>query len=125
MPERSKVGHAMGTELYSIEIYDQRYFEAFNPNAVFEKWAAVEVSSFDSLPHDMETLVVPEGEYAVFIHTGLASNVGDTYRFILQQWLPPSDYHLDTRPHLGVMGEKYRPGDPKSEEALWIPVRRK
>jgi len=32
---------------------------------------------------------------------------------------------LDNRPHFEVLGEKYKNGDPESEEEIWIPVKEK
>ncbi|MEN9524835.1 MAG: hypothetical protein RLZZ256_219, partial [Bacteroidota bacterium] len=32
-------------------------------------------------------------------------------------------YLLDERPHVEVMGSKYKNNDPASEEDIWIPIR--
>jgi AraC family transcriptional regulator len=61
VPHRWEIVSVVGTELYSLEIYPPGFFEAFDPNTEFEKWAAVEVSNFDSLPDGLETLTVPAG----------------------------------------------------------------
>lgn len=122
MPSRREIAAAVGTELYSIEVYPAHFFNAFDPEAAFEKWAAVEVSSFDALPEGLETLTVPAGLYAVFPHRGPASEAIITYTYIFQTWLPASEYRLDDRPHFAVMGEKYKNEDPDSEEEIWIPV---
>ncbi len=115
----------MGIELYSVEIYDPLYFADFNPHKVFDKWAAVEVSDFSSVPDGMETMTLPAGLYAVFLYKGPASAASQTYRSIFGAWLPNSDFLLDNRPHLAVMGAKYKNEDPGSEEELWIPVKQK
>ena len=125
MPDRNKIQNAVETQLYSIEIYPSSFFAPFNPEATFEKWAAVEVTGFDTIPDDMETLETPDGLYAVFIHKGPASDGPKTYRYIFTEWLPESDFELDTRPHFAVMGDKYKQDDPASEEELWIPVKPK
>jgi len=70
MPQRKEIQHIIGTELYSIENYDPLFFDTFNPDLEFEKWAAVEVSHLTTIPHEMETLISPQGLYAVFIHKG-------------------------------------------------------
>ena len=80
---------------------------------------------FNELPHEMETLVIPRGLYAVFIHKGPASEGEKTYRNIFETWLPGSSYDIDSRPHFAVMGEKYKKDDPDSEEEIWIPVKNK
>jgi AraC family transcriptional regulator len=123
MPKRKTIRNSLGTELYSIEVYPPLFFDDFNPAAVFEKWAAVEVSDFQTVPDDMETLVSPEGLYAVFIHKGPASAGPKTYRYIFETWLPGSGYVLEHRPHFAIMGEKYKNDDPGSEEEIWIPVK--
>jgi AraC family transcriptional regulator len=123
MPERKVVTNNVGPELYSIEIYPPNYFDNFSLHAEFEKWAAVEVTDFDSLPDSMQSLRVPSGLYAVFIHRGPASSGPKTYGYILTSWLPNSEYALDARPHFAVMNEKYKGDDPDSEEEFWIPVK--
>lgn len=126
MPRRKEITNAVGTELYSVELYNGTgFFENFNPANEFEKWAAVEVSNFDSLPEGMDTLIIPEGEYAVFHYKGKPSEAQETYRFIYSQWIPGSAYKLDNRPHFALMGEKYKGEDPESEEEFWIPVTKK
>ncbi len=123
MPRRDEIQNPAGTELYSAEVYPEGYFAAFNPQATFEKWAAVAVSQGQEPPTGMETLTVPGGLYAVFLHRGPASAGPQTYQYIYGTWLPASDYTLDERPHLAVMGEKYKNEDPTSEEDLWTPVK--
>ncbi len=123
MPERRKINNAIGIELYSLEIYPPDYFNPFNPQTEFEKWAAVEVSDFDTVPPEMEPLPVPAGLYAVFLYKGPASAAPETYQYIFGTWVPNSAYTLDDRPHFAVMGEKYKNEDPDSEEELWIPIK--
>ena len=53
MPRRKEIGNTIGTELYSAQQYPEDFFAAFNPMAEFDKWAAVEVSDFDTIPDDM------------------------------------------------------------------------
>jgi AraC family transcriptional regulator len=125
MPYRKDIKNFKGKELYSAEVYEQRYFENFNPQKEFEKWAAVEVTDIESIPEDMELLVSPRGLYAIFIHSGPASEGLKTYQYIFGTWLPGSEYTLDERPHFAVMGEKYKGDDPSSEEEIWIPVKQK
>lgn len=123
MPTRKEIQNAVDSQLYSIEIYPPSFFNPFNPDATFEKWAAVEVTDFNSVPDTMEALESPEGLYAVFLHKGPAGDGPKTYRYIFTDWLPKSAYELDTRPHFAVMGDKYKNNDPASEEELWIPVK--
>lgn len=123
MPQRKAIKYQFGTELYSIEIYPANFFISFNPRVTFQKWAAVEIFDLQLIPPGMESITVPGGLYAVFVHKGPASDGPKTYRYIFTDWLPQSDFILDERPHFAVMGEKYKNNDPDSEEELWIPVK--
>ena len=123
MPRRREIKNNIGTELYSIEVYEQLYFNNFNPEKEFDKWAAVEVIDFETVPDDMETLTSPGGLYTVFIYKGSADKASETYRYIFGTWLPASDFLLDVRPHFAVMGEKYKNDETDSEEEVWIPVK--
>jgi AraC family transcriptional regulator len=124
MPEKHRIKNNIGSSLYSVEVYDQHYFENFNPGAEFDKWATIEVSDFDSVPEGMDTLEL-DGLYAVFVHKGLTSEASKTFLYIFQEWLPASEYMLDDRPHFEIMDDKYKHEDLSSEEELWIPVKRK
>ena len=125
MPRRKEIKNNISTELYSIELYTELFFNNFNPDAEFEKLAAIEVADFLTIPDEMETITLPDGLYAVFIHKGPASAGQKTYQYIFETWLPNSDFLLDNRPHFAIMGEKYKNEDPNSEEEIWIPIKRK
>ncbi|QNF34751.1 GyrI-like domain-containing protein [Adhaeribacter swui] len=123
MPLRGQIKNKANANLYSVEEYDPGFFAAFNPKKAFIKWAAQEVVSLLDVPSGLETLIIPAGLYAVFLHRGSASTGAETYAFIFNHWLPASGYQLDQRPHLAIMGEKYKNEDPNSEEEIWIPVK--
>lgn len=126
MPKRSTIQNTISSELYSVEIFpDTSFFTNFKPNQKFEKWAAVQVPDFDVVPSEMETLIIPEGLYAVFHYKGKGSEATATFQYIFGHWIPNSAYTLDNRPHLAIMGEKYKNEDPDSEEELWIPIKKK
>jgi AraC family transcriptional regulator len=125
MPRLKVITNRTGKELYSAEVYPNLFFNNYDVNADFEKWAAVEVSDHQHIPGGMESLVFPAGLYAVFIHKGTADKGPETYRYIFMDWLPGSGFDLDSRPHFAVMGERYRRDDDTSEEEIWIPVKPK
>jgi AraC family transcriptional regulator len=125
MPYQDEIKNNVGNDLYSIEIYPEEFFTKFNPATEFEKWAAVEVTKFENVPNEMETLTSPEGLYAVFVYEGKSSEAAGFYQNIFQNWLPDSEFILDARPHFAVMGEKYRNDSDDSEEEVFIPVRAK
>lgn len=125
MPYRNEIKHNIGNELYLIEVYPEGFFENFNPATKFEKWAAVEVANFETVPNEMETLISPEGLYAVFVYKGKSSAAALFFQNIFQHWLPDSEFILDARPHFAVMGEKYKNDSDDSEEEIFIPVKAK
>lgn len=123
MQRRNEIRNYIGNELYSMQVYDPLYFTHFNPNTQFDKWAAIEVADFDSVPDGMDTIILPTGLYAVFLHKGAASAGPATFQYIFGTWLPISGYKLDNRPHFEILGEKYKNEDPDSEEEIWIPIK--
>lgn len=125
MPHRKEIRKNIGTDLFSIQLYSPQFFSNFNPNAEFEKWAAVEVSDFESVPGQMETFSLEGGLYAVFLYREAAADAAGTFRYILGEWMRNSAYDLDNRPHFEILGEKYKNESPDSEEELWIPVKLK
>lgn len=124
MPRRNDIINNIGIELYSLQVYEVSYFDNFNPNKNFEKWALIEVPNFDIVPIDMETFVLRGGQYAVFLHKGSSVDVS-LFEYIYASWLPNSKYSLDDRPHFEILGEKYKNNDPSSEEEIWIPIKLK
>lgn len=123
MQRRKEIKNTIGNDLYSMQVYDPMYFVDFNPDAEFEKWAAIEVADFDQIPSEMESCILPGGLYAVFLHKGSASTGPKTFQYIFGTWLPDSGYALDNRPQFEILGEKYKNEDPDSEEEIWIPVK--
>lgn len=124
MPHRKGITNAIGTDLYSMQLYAPEFFRQFNPHAIFEKWAAVEVADFDNIPEGMETFTLIGGLYAVFLHKG-SSTDNSTFQYIFNTWLPNSEYTLDDRPHFEMLGAKYKNNDPDSEEEIWVPIKHK
>jgi AraC family transcriptional regulator len=122
MLRRKEIQGSVGTDLYSMQLYDHLYFKNFNPDKEFEKWAVVEVTDFDTVPDEMKTITVG-GLYAVFTHKGGAVKGPGIFNYIFGTWLPGSEYELDDRPHFEILGEKYKNDDPDSEEEIWIPVK--
>lgn len=123
MPRRREIANQLTSDLISMQVFDELFdFYAFDLNASFEKWAAVEVSDFERIPDGMEAFTLRGGLYAVFIHKGDASTGAKTFQYIFGTWLPGSGYTLDNRPHFEILGGKYKNDDPDSEEEIWIPI---
>ncbi len=125
MPKRKEINGNLNNDLISMVIYQANHFTNFKPTNEFERWATVEVVDFDHVPKGMETFLLPAGLYAVFIHKGDTKEFANTFRYILEVWLPGSEYLLDDRPHFEVLGEKYKNNDTDSEEEIWIPIKTK
>jgi AraC family transcriptional regulator len=125
MPRRKEILDVASEKLFSVEVYPPNFFDRFDPHALFEKWAAVEVTHFNHVPTGMEMLTIPSGLYAIFLHKGAANEAERTYRYIFEEWLPTSGYILDARPHFAVMDERYKGDDPNSQEDIYIPIKTK
>ncbi len=119
----AKVQNRIGVDFISMQIYSKDYFETFIPQREFQKWATVEVSSFDNLPEGMEAFTLNEGAYAVFDYKGSSADP-TVFQYIYNEWLPNSEYELDDRPHFEVLGKKYKNNDPTSEGKIWIPIKK-
>jgi len=122
MPRQTEIQNTISTDFFAVQVYDATYFEAFNPNSIFEKWATLEVADFDSIPAEMESFTLSGGLYAVFEHKGHSTAIFD---YIFRDWIPNSEYDLDQRPHFEILGAKYKKEDPNSEEEIWIPIKKK
>ena len=123
MPNRHRVKNAVGSDLYSVEVYDSpESLRDFSPATKYQKWAAVPVEGDSPLAEGMDSLEIPASLYAVFNYKGKPSEASGFYQYIYREWLPKSSYSLDGRPHFAVMGDKYLGEHPDSEEELWIPV---
>jgi len=122
MPRRKEITNNYTNDLFSMQIYSHSYFAEFKPTTEFEKWATIEVTDFNAVPEGMETIVLEGGLYAVFDHKGQDTSI---FEYIYGNWVPNSNYIIDDRPHFELLGEKYKNGDPNSEEEIWIPIRAK
>lgn len=123
MPRKKEIHNSIDEDLYSVDVYDSlSYFDSFNPATEFDKWAAVKVIDLETIPDQMEELIIPTGLYVVFPFKGTDNEAPAMYQYIIGNWIPSSIYELDLRPHFALMGEKYKNNDPDSEEEFWIPI---
>ncbi|MBD3892070.1 GyrI-like domain-containing protein [Olleya marilimosa] len=122
MPNRNHIVNRVGSEKFSIQIYDQFDYSKMSPNTLFEKWIGVEVSNAKALPSDMEVLTIPTGQYAVFNYKGKPDGFFKAWQYIHTTWLPKSGYNLDDRPHFEKLPEDYHPSNPEVEEEIWVPI---
>ena len=126
MSRRKEITNSIGTDLYSIQVYNKSFdLSDFNMDTRVEKWAVTEVEDFNNIPEGMSPYTLPGGLYAVFTYKGNPNEFHATFDYIFKTWLPASRYLPDDRPHFEIMGEKYKNNDPESEETIWVPVKTK
>lgn len=121
-PKIQAIQNRVSEDKISLQVYPPHYYEQFNPTTEFEKWALVEVNSFDTIPEGLQPFELQGGLYAVFDYKGSSAD-SSIFQFIFSEWLPNSKYLIDDRPHFEVLGPKYKNNDPDSEEEIWIPIR--
>ncbi len=123
MPLPNAIKNKLNNDFISMQLFPLSFdFSFANPDAEFEKWAAVEVSDFENTDDNMESYMLKGGLYAVFSYKGL-SNDSNIFRYIFVSCLPQSGYTLDNRPHFEILSDKYKTNDPDSEEEIWIPIK--
>lgn len=124
MPRRKEIKNTVSNDLIGLTLYTKTHFSHFSPTNEFEKWATIEVSHIDQLPEGLETYSFPGGLYALFQYRGSSKDIAKFYQEIFTVWLPSSEFELDDRPHVEVLGAQYKNNDPSSEEEIWIPIKR-
>ena len=123
-PRIKEIQNKTTKDKISLQIYPPLYYKQFRPNNEFEKWATVEVKSFEKIPNGMKSFILKGGLYAVFDYKGLSSD-NSIFQCIFSEWLPSSEYLVDNRLYFEVLGTKYKNNDPNSEEEIWIPIKEK
>ncbi len=87
---------------------------------------AAETKNLDAIPMQFTGKILPELYYVKFIHKGLARDVGNTYRFIYEEWLPETEYRLPYLFNFEYYGDACTgPYDEESESEIYIPVDRR
>ena len=119
MPRKKEIRTTRTNALIAVQVYSD-FNDTEKP---FDIWAGVEVSNLDNVPAGMIPFLIEEGDYAVFVHTGM--DAAKTYQRIMSEWLPNSGYEIDDRPHFQIMGDRYKNGSAASEEDFYIPIRLK
>lgn len=96
--------------------------ESFEPDA-WMMMCALEVSSIDTVGLSYVAKTIPAARYLRFVHRGLSRDVGLTYRYIFQTYLPQSEYRLGIPYLFEYYGDAYYgPDDPNSESEIYIPI---
>jgi len=87
----------------------------------FEYLASFEVSRIEDIPAGMESWDVPANKYAVFATT--LPNIGETYRYALQTWLPASGYQRADGPDFELYDESFDPNVKDSQFTIYVPIK--
>ena len=82
------------------------------------------VNNFSFIPRDMNTCVVPEGEYAVFTHVGSLDFFPKTMQHIFGEWMPNADVQHSGGPELEVYDQRFDPDTQSGEVDYRVPVNR-
>lgn len=125
MPRRGEVKNRTSSDHISMQVYGQDQDNLFNPTSLFEKWATVEVSTHKGAPRGMGKYTLGGGDYAVFIHIGPVSAAPKAMQYIFEEWLPDSEYEVDSREHFEILPEDYDPFDLNAREEVWVPIRKR
>lgn len=121
MPVRNQIERPLSQNLYSVQVYDDEI--AFSAEKEFTKWACMEVEFGMNIPAGMEELIIPTGEYAVFVHKGPAHTFPKTMNLAME-WMTESGKSFDHRPQYEVLPPDYPgPMSPDAEEEVWIPIK--
>lgn len=114
-------GLIIPAEKISMAVYPSGYFNSFQPQMGFNKWAGYVIPSIDECPSFLESIKVHEGLYAKFHYTGKGTDT-HIFEYIFREWLPASGYSVDDRPHFEVLGANYNAHAIDAEEDIFIPV---
>lgn len=74
MSKRKDIVNKLSNDMISMQVYKSTHFADFKPTNEFEKWATVEITDFESVPTDMENILLAGGLYAVFDYKGSSND---------------------------------------------------
>lgn len=89
---------------------------------VMEYMTAVEVAGFEGLGPEYGRMRIVPQTYAVFLHRGHVSTVGDTWEAIWNDWLPGSGRQTAPAPDFELYDERFDPRTGSGEIEIWVPI---
>ena len=125
MPKRKRVTNCLDNNLWSVQIFDKASLNFCDSNRIFQKWAAIRVTNTNDVPEGLKSYTIEGGLYAVFVHRGTASRFMEKLSYIVNTWLPHSEYLWDNREQFEIMKSDYNPNNPSAVEEVWIPIKMK
>lgn len=93
------------------------------PDGVFEYVAGFKVEDHQHVPEGMVVVDVPENHYAVFAHRGLLTTLGETYKGIVEDWMPRSGYKPTSGYDMEVYTEEWKGFSPDSVFYIYEPIK--
>jgi len=82
-----------------------------------------EVKSFLNINPFFVVKTIPAGKYLHFIHKGFSNQVGLTYEYIYNRYLPDTEHRLKKPFNFERYGDKYKgPFNEHSESEIYIPI---
>jgi len=111
-------------KIQPLKFYQFQYwFDEMSDEMFF--FCAVAVKSPLDVPMQMSYKEIPSQEYLLFRHKGKANEVGYTYSYIFDEWLPDSKNHLPSLFNFEYYGEEYLgPYNDKSISEIYIPLKK-
>jgi AraC family transcriptional regulator len=111
------IGHVPG------QTGDYAYGAMFNSDSDgLDYMAAVEVTSFDDFPEELQRLRIPEQQYAVFGHRDHVSTIRNTMKAIWSSWLPQSGYTAVDAPGFERYGSDFDTVKGTGTIEIFIPI---
>lgn len=86
----------------------------------FHYTACAEVDSFEDVPEDMETKVIPAGKYVMYTYSDSLKNLGEFYDKIFSKWIPEAGYEMDYRPQFELYDSRYMKN---GEFDIYVPIK--
>lgn len=105
------------------EFYQLQFSYPNQDNDKIYFYIAVVVDKIEHVPIHFTAKTIPAQRYYKFRHKGLANEVGHTYRYIYEEWLPSTEYKLPGYFNFEYYGEEYLgPYNKSSISDIYIPV---
>jgi len=107
------------------ECYQMQYWSESQGIEGMHFFIGVEVNALKDVPPQFVVKFIPQGHYLKFVHQGLSKNVGFTYRYIYEEFLPDSEYDLTMPFNFELYNQDYvSPKSEASKSYLFIPIKK-
>lgn len=88
----------------------------------FRYIAGAAVPMRTSIPNGMSDVVLPEGRYAIFIHSGHIADFGKTVYTIWNKALPDAGLEPRNAPNFELYDQRFNARTGRGDVEIWIPV---